>query len=82
MHILLAFLLFAILSVAALGEQGTMSTDDSEASGSEASLSGFNEDQLDLREEEVQLQEDDYDPSVDDKPIEVESDRENETTTP
>lgn len=76
MHLLFAILIFSLLSIAALGEQGTMSTDDSSVSGSAASLSGFNEDQIDLRDEEVQMQEDDYDPSVDSKPIEVESDKE------
>lgn len=43
----------------AFAEQGTLSTDDSETSASEASLSGTRDKEIDLREEEVQLQEED-----------------------
>lgn len=53
----------------AFAEQGTMSTDDSEASQAEASLSGTSNDDIDLREEEVQLQEDET--SGMDQPLEV-----------
>lgn len=45
----------------ALAEQGTMSTDDTESSQSEASLSGTSDQEIDLREEEVQLQEEESD---------------------
>lgn len=48
--------------------QGTMSTDDTEASQGEASLSGTNNEDIDLREEEVQLQEDE---TGMDQPLEV-----------
>jgi hypothetical protein len=71
MQFIFAILIFAALSIAALG-QGTMSTDDSTASGSAASLSGYTtEDPIDLRDEEIEMQEDNYDPSVDDKPLEI-----------
>lgn len=65
-----------LLSTTATFAQGTMSPDDNPASEAEASMSGYSQDQIDLREEEVQLQEDDYDPSVDDAPIEIETDPE------
>lgn len=76
MHFLVSFLIFGLFSFAALGEQGTLSTDNTEASQAAASMSGYEEQEdVDLREEEVQLQEDDYDPSVDDRPVEVELDQ-------
>ena len=52
--------------------QGTMSTDDTQASEAPASLSGYSEDEIDLREEEVQMQEDDFIPEVDSEPIRIE----------
>lgn len=75
MQILLSMMIFAFISLTALA-QGTMSTDDSVTSEAEASLSGYTEDELDLREEEVQMQEEHYDPTIDDRPIEIEMDQE------
>lgn len=68
MHILLAILIFSLLSLVALGEQGTVSTDDTEASQSPASLSGYRmgeskkqaQEDMDMREEEVQINDDEY----------------------
>lgn len=53
----LKFLLLFITFLA-YAEQGTMTTDDTESSQAEASLSGTGEEEnMDLRVEEVQLQE-------------------------
>jgi hypothetical protein len=60
--------------------QGTMSTDDTQASEAPASLSGYSEDEIDLREEEVQMQEDDFIPGVDDAPILIEEQEDPERT--
>lgn len=65
MHLILTMIIFLLLSFAALSEQGTWSTDDTETSQGEASLSGT------ATEEEVQLiEKEEYDPMED--PIVIE----------
>lgn len=76
MKSLIKILSTTLISTATVFAQGTMSPDDNPASEAEASMSGNTKDQIDVREEEVQLQEDDYDPTVDDAPIEIETDPE------
>ena len=70
------YILLFLVSISSVFGQGTMSTDDNPAAEAEASMSGYTEDQVDLRDEEVELQEDDYDPTVDDEPIQIETNQE------
>lgn len=76
MHLLFSILIFALLTFAAFSEQGTVSTDDTEASQAEASISGSSDENIEAQdEEEVQLiEKEEYDPSMDD-PIEIELDK-------
>lgn len=68
----LLFFLIGIIPVTIFG-QGTMSTDNTEASEADASLSGT-ADEIDLREEEVQLIEGDYEPQLEEEyPVEDEN---------
>lgn len=76
MQMIAGILIMTFLSLSVKAEQGTMSTDNSPASSAEASLSGFSSEEIDLREEEVELQEDDYDPTMDNDPIQIEIDKE------
>lgn len=76
MKSLIKILTTTLISTSTAFAQGTMSSDDNPASEAEASMSGYTKDRIDVREEEVQLQEDDYDPTVDDTPIEIETDPE------
>lgn len=64
-----------LVTMSAFG-QGTMSTDDTQASQGDASLSGTTEEEIDLREEEVQMQEEKFDPSYDNEPIEIDLEQE------
>lgn len=61
----LLLLLLGLISLPVFG-QGTMSTDHTEASEADASLSGAI-DEIDLREEEVQMIEGDYDPQLEEE---------------
>lgn len=74
---LLLFIFCTFISIQTFA-QGTMSTDDTQASEAAASMSGTTDQEIDLREEEVQLdeemgeremQEEKYDPTIDDEPI-------------
>jgi hypothetical protein len=47
-----------LLTSQAMAEQGTMSTDTTEASSAEASLSGESDYEVDLKDQDVQMQED------------------------
>lgn len=70
MHLILAMVIFLLLSFAAFSEQGTWSTDDTVPSQSDASLSGASQEEL-VKEEEVQLiEKEEYDPMED--PIVIE----------
>lgn len=63
MHLLLSILIFAILSFVAMGEQGTYSTDNTQASQAPASLSGYEDNTRqseEIQEEEVRIDDDDY----------------------
>jgi hypothetical protein len=82
MQMLIFILIFLMFSILAFGEQGTMSTDDSDTSKAEASMSGIVDDSIDFREPEVELQEEDYDPKIDDRPIKIETNQEDEFYLP
>jgi hypothetical protein len=79
MHILISMLLFILVSFAAFSEQGTMSTDDTTASQSEASMSGTTDDELapvEAQEEEIRIEDDEYDPSMqDDESLEIDEEK-------
>lgn len=68
----MTLILTLFLSLPVLAEQGTMSTDDTQAAEAEASMSGTADEEIDLREEEVQMQEENFDPSMDEEPIIIE----------
>ncbi|MFP5385548.1 MAG: hypothetical protein ACLGHN_05675 [Bacteriovoracia bacterium] len=70
----LILLITGLVPLAVYG-QGTMSTDSTEASEAEASLSGT-VDSIDLREEEVQLIEGDFDPQLEEEYPEEENQEE------
>ena len=65
------FIIAMLITIPLFG-QGTYSTDDTDVSRGDASLSGTTEEEIDLREEEVQMQEEKFDPSYDNDPIEIE----------
>jgi hypothetical protein len=70
MHLIITMIIFSLLSFAAFSEQGSWSTDNTEASQGEASLSGTNQ-KAQAMEEEVQLiEKEEYDPMED--PIVIE----------
>lgn len=70
MHLIISIIIFSLLSFAAFSEQGSWSTDDTEASQGEASLSGTDQ-RVEAMEEEVQLiEKEEYDPMED--PIVIE----------
>ncbi len=64
MQIVISILLLALVSFAAFSEQGTMSTDDTTTSQSEASLSGTTDEEIEAQEEEVRIEDDEFDPNV------------------
>lgn len=72
----LALTMTLLFCVPVLAEQGTMSTDDTQASEAEASMSGTADQEIDLREEEVQLEEEKFNPIMDDEPIIIEQEPE------
>lgn len=74
MKVFFSILLFAFMTAFAFAEQGTMSTDDTIPSQSEASMSGTDDEEIvdpqameergfDRTPEEVQIDEDSYDPA-------------------
>ncbi len=67
MQILISILIFALFSMAAFSEQGTMTTDDTQEAQSEASMSGAQKIQeVDAQAmEEVRIEDDEYDPNAD-----------------